>query len=873
MRGRYLQRIALYGRRHYHRIFLAAGLLVALALTSALRLHIDSDVLSLLPRNEPVVDTFRSTLEEFGGVDLLLLLVEVPEGAAVDPYEAYVERLANELEKLPHLEYVDYRIGDIEELVRSYFPSSFLFLDEAGRRAFEEKLSEQGIRDRVAEIRRLLATPQAIVLKQLIRLDPLGLADVFVSSLSTTRGALRVDLTSGFFLSADHRLILLMAKPVQPAQEIEFTRQLVAEVEGRIGAASAAWGDIVADDEDPPPPPVVEIGGNYLTALEDAGTIRRDVIVNVVTSMGGVLLLFLFAFRRIGLLMYAFVPLFTGLILTYGFTGVTVGVLNAASGAFAALLVGLGIDFVIVSYGRYVEEREKGRRIATALRIMAGSCGRAVLIGGVTSAATFYAFTGTKFIGLRQMGLLTGTGILLCMAAVIFLLPSMLAWSEDHHTRRRRETRLFLHGFGSARVVRLCMRRPLPVLALGAVLTLVMGGLALRLRFEDSIREMRPQGNRAAAIEERMARHFGSGFDFMMLVLRGDSLEEVLELTADAGERLDAVAGSEELVRYESIASILPPSRRQQETLAWLAEHRDALLDPERIRSVFDEAATAEGLRSAAFAEGLDLLAEAASVDRPISLGDLVLDDSSRRLLERFVHEGPEGWTSIVYLYPPPTIWKRTAPPGLRRVAEEMGDRVALSGVNVVSEFLRVTVKRDAIIAAIVGFVLVAILLWFDFRSFLDALLSLAPLTVGLVWMLGGMVLIGQPMNFFNIFVSTMIIGIGVDYGIHMTHRYRECRDESRRVLENGLVETGKAIVLAAMSTMVGFGSLSLSSYPGLRSIGYVAILGAFSTALVAISLLPAYLAIRLHRADAMAGATLQQSVSGGAPSAAPEER
>ena len=117
--------------------------------------------------------------------------------------------------------------------------------------------------------------------------------------------------------------------------------------------------------------------------------------------------------------------------------------------------------------------------------------------------------------------------------------------------------------------------------------------------------------------------------------------------------------------------------------------------------------------------------------------------------------------------------------------------------------------------------------------------------------MLGAMVALSLTMNFFNIFVTTMIIGIGVDYGIHMMHRYREAREASIEELETGLVETGKAVVLAALSTTVGFGALSLSSYPGLRSMGIVAILGAISTATVAITLLPAYLSLRIRRGAA----------------------
>jgi hypothetical protein len=122
-------------------------------------------------------------------------------------------------------------------------------------------------------------------------------------------------------------------------------------------------------------------------------------------------------------------------------------------------------------------------------------------------------------------------------------------------------------------------------------------------------------------------------------------------------------------------------------------------------------------------------------------------------------------------------------------------------------------------------------------------LLSLTPLAVGIVWMLAAMAGLGIPLNFMNIFVTTMIIGIGVDYGLHVLHRYREARDQGEAELRRALVETGNAIVVAALSTICGFGSLAFSHYPALRSMGYVAILGAAATALVAISLLPAFLA------------------------------
>jgi hypothetical protein len=139
---------------------------------------------------------------------------------------------------------------------------------------------------------------------------------------------------------------------------VDLVKAMMVEVEGVIDGALSGWAEIGSAGE---PEPEVVLGGRYVIALGDDSLIRRDVTVNMLTSMLGVLMLFLFAFRRLGLLLYAFVPLAAGLILTFGFAALALGTLSAATSGVAALLIGLGIDFVIVSYGRYVEERQAGQ--------------------------------------------------------------------------------------------------------------------------------------------------------------------------------------------------------------------------------------------------------------------------------------------------------------------------------------------------------------------------------------------------------------------------------------------------------------------------------------------------------------------------------
>jgi uncharacterized protein len=223
--------------------------------------------LSLLPQDDPVVDTFRHTMERFGTIDYLLVVVRIPEGEVLAPYEVFADRLAGRLEGLEEIESLEYRLGDTEELLDELYPKAALFLDEEERREVEERLSDEGIRQRVAEMRRLVATPQGSVAKRLLTLDPFGLATVFLGRLDASRGAIGVDWSSGYYLSRDHRLLLLLAKPTGPPQDVDFDRRLVAAVEAEIERTRQEWPDVLGFDdlatataEGFPPPPEVASG-------------------------------------------------------------------------------------------------------------------------------------------------------------------------------------------------------------------------------------------------------------------------------------------------------------------------------------------------------------------------------------------------------------------------------------------------------------------------------------------------------------------------------------------------------------------------------------------------------------------------------------
>lgn len=835
--------------RRHRLVFLIFAVVVGASLALASRLRFDGDMLALLPQRDPVLNTYRETLELFGALEIFPVAVRIPEGVPIDLYTGFADRVAAELARVEQFESIEHRFGDPEELLRSFLPKALLYLEAPQREAVAARLSTSALAERAAEVRGLLETPQALGLKSLLRLDPAGLAPLLLDRLGAGRGAQGVDWASGYFLSRDHRLLLILAKPTRQPQDIEFDRQLLAAARAAVERAATGWPELAGEEAGAVPE--VFFAGSYAIAVGDASLIRRDILVNVLTSVAGVLALFYLAYRRWMLLAFAFAPLASGLAVTFGFTQLSVGMLSSATAGVAALLVGLGIDYVIVLYGRYVESRRKGLDLASALDALAGSPARGVVSGAVTTTATFYAFLITDFRGLFQMGLLVGTGILFCLVAVLVLLPAMLAWNEAHHRRRESEPTLRLHAFGAEHLVRWAVRWPRAVLAGGLLACAVAAGFAWRLRFEDNVAALRPPGNPGIVAQEEIGRHFGSSFDALLVSIAGDSAEEVLERAAAVAAAARAATERGELGGFQSPSTLIPPRHQQEEALAWLAAARGGALAPARVRGDLERAFHAAGLRLEPFADGIELLGQALEQRRPIAVEDFTSSREGQQIVGRELRETPRGWRGLVKLYRPPGMAPRTIPAAAEAVAAMGGEEARLTGVHVIGRELRGRVRRDALLAAALGTLVVFLLVWFDLRRLREALFALLPLTVGLLWMIGAMGALGVAMNFMNIFVTTMVIGIGVDYGLHVLHRFREDRAVAGTLPEEGLCEIAKGVVLAALTTVAGFGSLYFSSFPGLRSMGLVAVLGTVATALVAITLVPAFLSWRAGGASA----------------------
>jgi len=817
-------------RRHRLVLFLVFLSFIAVLLLAS-RLQIKTDILELLPQDNEKVNTFREVLRDYGSMDYLLVAIESKKGGPADEFEDFADSFAKELRSSPLIDYVEYKIWEEAEDMRPLLDNGLLYLSQQEVGSLADRLRDDRIQEQVQRIKALILTPTALPMKGLIEKDPFNILPLVKDRLLKRGGNLRLYPFDGYYLCEDRSMLLMIARPTRPAQDLLFAKELVQMANA---AERKARQEVKRPKGSSLDHMKVSYGGGYLIALHDSEIIQKDILRNFLTSFIGVLLLFLLSFRSTKSLLFAGLPLAVGIAWTMGFAALTVGELNYATSGFSALLLGLAIDLTIVLYNRYLEERIAGRDALSSVRLMLAETGQSVFTGAVTTAAAFYAMMVTKFRGLAELGLLTGTGILFCLLATCILLPALCAWDEN---RKKASLSPRMRSFGLMRILPTVSRFPRGIVLSSVLVSLCLGFFATSLTFDEDISNIRPKHNPALLLQERIAEKFGLSYYHFVVVAERKTVEEALVANEEIATVLRSWNGKEGITGFDSLEALLPSQASQKERLAYIQSQQAYELNGGRIARTFRTALEENGFRPSAYDEYLKKFQRFLSPSQSITWEE-VKKSSMGRILNRYLKVDERGVRVVTYVYQNREVWKAGPPSKLLKEIATLGS-VKFAGVNILSRELKTRVYSDAKLAALIALLGVLLLLYLDFRSIKSSLLALIPLGFGILWMFGLMDALGMKLNLMNIFAVIMILGIAVDYGVHVLHRYYEDRKFDVTLALN---QVGKAILMAALTTILGFGTITYSDYPGLISMGIACILGVGSCMVVSLLVLPAVL-------------------------------
>ena len=668
------------------------------------------------------------------------------------------------------------------------------------------------------------------------------------------------DLAIGrpYLFSLDHTMSLIMIASAIPSDDIETTPKVDKRIEALLLPMHEKYPDYKFER--------TGLTSIYRDEMDSVGP-QTQLITVMAFVLIFVLLIWSFDSATIPFLML--VPIVVGIIWASGIVGLVLGSMNMITVMMMVVLLGLGIDFSIHVASRFFEELSMGRNIEEALRLAVSETGAGVVTGALTSAIAFLTLLSAQNRGIFEFGFCAGMGVIVTLIAVFWLLPALMVSSVLH---RKKKGNGFLKksdfsGFG--KLAGLIGRHRIKVFVGMVCITLLGGYATTKVEWEWNIMNLEPKGLRSISLQDEIIDKFKFSPTVSMVVAdtpeRSREIREDLEkkrvvgdvddisrwvsrpdvdenrpfieaLRADNATNLPVLDYSDSRVRerlYNELdrlwanlveiqaLSITGGQDRIVEKTKQLVSVRDdreqGLLfrlaeryrDPEQIN--WSSVGQLDQCFSEALKQRIDLMLE--------HEGAVTLADIPKDIRDQYTSEDESGY--LIQIFPKQNLY------GFEKM-EQFQDSINrdyphVTGAPQMVYKMNIDMLREGKFAFYLATAVIFLVLILDFKGLLRGSIPMFGLIAGVGILLGFLWLIGMKLNYISVIGLPVIIGIGVDDGVHLLHRtLREGRDG----LSRAMTSVGKAVILTSATTMIGFGSLMVYMMRGMASLGVVLFFG-----------------------------------------------
>jgi len=561
----------------------------------------------------------------------------------------------------------------------------------------------------------------------------------------------------------------------------------------------------------------VLVTGRSAFASEISLSMRYDVVATLLGSVFLVGTIFFVGFRRwLPLLGMALCLLLSCLVaLTLG--QLLFGRLSMISVGFCAILVGLGVDFSILTIGRYHQARSDGEPHRQAIATSIAKLGRAIFFGALTTAVGFLALVLSGSMAFSQLGVLIAIGIFvagLFMCSILFLFV--------------RERQAIPHDwlFESVRkYVRWIVRKPVPMLLFSTVLLLVLTAIGFSpnppLHFETNTRSLQPRNIRASQALEAIMHEMPVRWEPVLAIVRSANPQELHDYWQKIVAHWRELQAAGKIKGFSTPAALcLSPD--------WMETNRRQLsaINFPAARETLDQTLDAEGFSRDSFAPAFTLLDDLKrltdpNVPLPNWRDQLPKSSSWWFLVDRYFGHDPALTTGFVTTNQP--ISAHAQSKDLERDLQVPGVPMILSGWSyALADLLPWSHHQLLLISALMAIFDISLLalLYRDFRLWTIQVITLA---FGIGAMIASMKLLHINLNLLNVLSFRLVLAIGVDYGIYVVLVWQKTRE-----IEHDVAGVLKPVLLAGLTAVSGFGSLALARNPALTSLGIACAIGIF---------------------------------------------
>jgi 1-acyl-sn-glycerol-3-phosphate acyltransferase len=796
----------LYTRLHlwlwsHRRAALGITLLIAaIAIVISSRINLEEDILATLPQHDKIVDEYRYTIKKFRQIDRVYLDVGInqadPEKLAAAADEVFAQLSAN-----TNYTRILYRVefGGQQKIV-NFLTGSLpnLFTDDDAKK-LEVKIQSGEVRAYLTGMRRKLAGPEGMVLKDVVAADPVGMSALVASkALPLQTGFTDAQIADGRITSGDGKHILLLAEPKFPSSDSRDSYALVADLMRMTREVEKQFPGVH-----------VAITGGHRMSVDNATLIKTDATRCIFLGMTAMLILCITAYRRKWMATITFLPSLFGALIAGAVLVFWDKHLSAIATGFATIALGITVD-----YGIYVVyhldngvglDRKSAGRIISRLVLPTG-------IGALTIIGAFIVLANSPMHGYQQLGIFGAVGVLFSAAFALLILPLLVPLATEKNLPQLRFTN-WMENFHA------WTKRWRPLLLIGVVaLTIVTAFGLKKLRFDGDIARLNGITESTRQDEALIRKIWGDALTMTLVVARGATADAALAQNDSAAEILSHETNVSGIY---SLAAVCPSLATQEKNIArwqnfWTPARQ------ENLRQTMSQVGGELGFRPDAFAQFWKCVEDK---PRMLTLEMFRGTPLEQALNERVAFGTGTNETAVS------TLVKLNDRSQVQQLRDALPGMIVLDQKDFANHIAALAKSGMGYFALWTGIV-VATIVYFALASIELVIATLLPLAFGLFWTLGLMGLLGLPIDMMNCVFVIFIIGIGEDYSVFLaTSKLDEWRGHQSRICA-----TSASVMISACTTIFGFAVLIFAKHPVLFSMGTTVLLGmacAFAATLI----------------------------------------
>ncbi|MCC6544378.1 MAG: MMPL family transporter [Nitrospirae bacterium] len=789
-----------------HKALVLSGFVIAtgLFIFVAAGMNLKEDIMDLLPSHDPVVKKYKTVLTSFHSFDYMLIDVGPEVEGSVPPRDELVRAADTLVEKMSASSY----FNDIQyRLVADDMMSSFgvlklhrasLFTEE-DKRALEERLRTESIRETFRGWKRLLTESPAPFLADSFNNDPLAIDTILLKKLDDFKsmgGEVKMD--DGRIFSKDMKHIFIIAQPVYPGTDSRHARELIDFMDRTILETKTVSPGLIN----------IAYMGSHRFGLDNADMIKRDIRMTLSLSAGSIAILALLAFRRPFVMsLLTMLPAFFGGVFASCMIMLVYPGVSAIAIGCGAMLLGIAVDFGI-HFLYHADQVSAGDTSRSDIIHILDKLTKPLMLTGATTLIAFLTLELSVLPGYRQLGLFAVFGIAGAFIFALIALPLLIPRAKS--TLRHPVINLTVIYPMFFRWVK-GHRKVLIIIVAALSITSAVG--IYRLEFEGDIQKLNAVYPDTKKDWDTVIGSFGGMLDSTSVVVKGKDLEEALQRNEMLYSRLRDMREQGKVQGSNSIAPLFPSRSRQEENRQrwkdfWSRERLDRVMNEVekismelRIRpeSVREELSRLPGPMPPLELEGFN-----SGILRTVAANQISFNADGVMIMTNLQSINVSEYANIASV-----------------IEDSVPGAIMTNGRHFVQHIVGLIHREMMRLGGVTLFFVAAAMVFYSRRlsSFVSLML---PLFLSLFWTFGIMGWLGIKINIMNAMIVIFIFGIVDDYSVFL----HEAWNHSASGNDTHLSHTSGAITLSAITTFLGLGSLVFARHPALHSIGATAILG-----------------------------------------------